>query len=156
MTLDEYKTIAEIVESVLTALAILVGGFWTYFLFIKNRISYPAVDIEVSYEKYELTEGKTLIHTAVKIDNKGSILLNSDEAELRLRQVIPAPEEVIQSVSQGYDPVSAEEQEIEWPMVVGRKWVWDDNGLEIEPGESDVLHADFCLESDVQVIEFYF
>jgi len=53
-------------------------------------------------------------------------------------------------------PLSVDNKtEIEWPMLYGREWKWEKGGFEIEPGESDSLHADYIIPDYVEVIEFY-
>lgn len=156
MTIEDYKNIAETIQSLFTTVAILVAALWTYFLFIKNRSIYPIVELELSYDKFNIVDDKTMIHAAVKISNNGAVLLNAGEAELRLRQVSPMPEEVEDEIKKGFDPVSKTETEVLWPMIAGRTWKSESDFIEIEPGESDVLHADFAFDKDVEIIEFYF
>ncbi len=84
------------------------------------------------------------------------MILHSELAELRICQVVPIPEEIKASVDDGYDPVIEGETEIEWPMLHGREWKWSKGSFEIEPGEADSLHADFIIDSDVKLVEFYF
>lgn len=45
MELSMLKTFFEILESALTGIAIIVGGFWTYKMFVKKREKYPRASI---------------------------------------------------------------------------------------------------------------
>ena len=156
MSIEDYKNIAETVQYIVTAGAIIVAGLWTYYLFIENRSNYPIADIELSYVKFNVLEDKILIHASVKITNKGSVLLKAEEAELRLRQVTPLPEETVKIINSGGDLVAEGETEVMWPLIAGRLWKYEDEPIEIEPGESDVLHADFAIKNDIEIVEFYF
>lgn len=75
---------------------------------------------------------------------------------MRLRKIVPISDEIRPDIEEGLDPVPEGKTEIEWPLVVGREWKWNEKDFEIEPGESDSLHADYIIESDIKVSEFYF
>jgi hypothetical protein len=96
-----------------------------------------------------------LIHTEIRLKNAGSVLVRSDYAELRLRQVTPLPEELKEVVERGHDPVSEGNTEVEWPMIAGRTWKWSKGHFEIEPGEGDSLHADYIIPVTIKTVEFY-
>ena len=156
MNIEDYKNIAETFQAIFTVIAIIVAGFWTYYLFIENRSSYPIAELELSYDEFNILDNKILVHASIKIKNNGTVLLKAEEAELRLRQVTPLPEEVVKNINDGVDLVTKEETEVLWPHIAGRIWDYKESFMEIEPGESDVLHADFAIDKTVEVIEFYF
>ena len=149
------KDMAQIVQAVGVFLGIIVGGLWTYLLFVRKRLTYPHVNLELSVYDTILTGNRRLVHVIISIKNTGNVLLRSDYSELRMRQVIPLPTELQETVQTDCDPVPEGKAEIEWPMIAGREWCWSKNDFEIEPGESDSLHADFIINRDVQVVEFY-
>lgn len=153
--MDQWKGIVDLAGELIKSVAIILGGFWTYRLFVRQRLGVPRVNIELATYAFSLPDDVRVIHAAVEIVNVGSVILRSKYAELRLRQVVPAPESVIDSAVQGYDPVNPTRTEVEWPLIAGREWNWK-APLEIEPGERDSLHADFIIDTVVQVAEFYF
>lgn len=176
MSIEDYKNIAQASQGLFTSLAIIIGGIWTYFIFIKNRSNYPIINLNLLYVQFDIPDGKCLIHASVEIKNNGLVLLESQGAELRLRQVKPLPDSISESIKQDIDPVPEGDKEVEWPLISERRWKWEkktskiepgesdtlhadlvsDEHFEIEPGESDTLHADFVLDKHVEVIEFYF
>jgi hypothetical protein len=139
------------------ALTILIGTFtagcWTYSLFVLQRLKYPKVNVSIEINTIELEHQKRLIHTEIKIENIGSILLKSNYAELRLRQIYPLKPEILDIIKEGYDPVNKDKSQIFWPCLVQREW---ENSLEIEPNEKDYLYADFFIDINIQAIELYF
>lgn len=155
-SLDNYKTIAEIAQSAATVIALVVGGTWTYFLFVRNRLGYPAVQVQIMPQHVWLPNNKRLIHVAVTVENIGKVKWTASEAELRLRAVVPLPDDVEELVNEGFDPVPPKRTEIEFPMVAGRNWSWDAGDFEIEPEEDDTLHSDFVIDARISVVEFYF
>ena len=156
MTIENWKNIAQASQSITTCLGIIVGGFWTYFIFIKKRLSYPRIKLDMSWDVISVPKNKNLIHAKVTIDNTGTILFEADEAELRLRRVVPIPSDIEDCVVQNFDPVQQGRSEIEWPEIAGRTWKWNPVVLEIEPGETDTLHSDFIIDSSVNAAQFYF
>ena len=40
-------------------------------------------------------------------------------------------------------------------MIAAREWSWGEEDFEVEPGESDALHADFIIPSDVKTVQLY-
>jgi len=100
-------------------------------------------------------EGR-LVHAEIVIENKGDVMLKSKSAQLRLRQVAPVPDEICGCAQQNIDPVPDGKTEIEWPCIAQRDWNWKEGEFEVEPGESDYLHADFLIPHSISVVELYF
>jgi hypothetical protein len=150
-----FVNVAQVIQAIAISLGIVVGGFWTYRLFICKRLAYPRANLELAVHEALLTEGGRLVHVVVSITNTGDVLLRSDHTELRLRQVVPLPSSLKDTIQIGYDPVPEDKTEIEWPLIASREWRWSKHGFEIEPGESDSLHADFVIQPDIHVGEFY-
>jgi hypothetical protein len=142
----------EIAADVATVCAIVVGGGWTYALFVRQRLRFPRAELEIVVDRAMLQADKRLLHAALKISNTGHVLLRPERAELRVRQVVPVAEEIAASFQTEIDPVPADRKEIEWPLLVQRQWSKE---FEVEPGESDTLHADFVIDGNVEVIQLY-
>lgn len=151
-----WKDLAQIIQAVATTFAFIVAGYWTYLLYVRKRLKYPRVSIEISIDDIPLTEGARIIHAGVKIINKGDVIVTSNRAELRLRQVEPIPGVIRGFAQANQDPVPSGEKEIEWPMIAGRIWQFDEADFEVEPGEDDSLHADFMIMNDITVVQIYF
>ncbi|MEK7298054.1 MAG: hypothetical protein AAB069_09150 [Planctomycetota bacterium] len=83
--MNNWKTIADIIQSAITAIAIFAGGVWTYFIFVRNRLDYPKVIIKIEPHEVPLPKKKRLIHAKVNIKNVSKVILKSTNAELRLR-----------------------------------------------------------------------
>ena len=154
--MELWKDLFSIIQAALTSVGIIVAGIWTYFLFVRQRLRFPKVDIELFIKDTILPEDARFIHAEIKVNNLGHVILKSDYSELRLRKIVPIHDEIKQHIEGGFDPVPRDKTEIEWPMVAGRNWKWNKKEFEIEPGESDSLHADYIIESNIKVAEFYF
>ena len=155
----EYKDAASTIQSVLTMGAIVLGGVWTYMLFVRQRLSFPRINLDMAAETVTLSDTGRMVRVSVFLKSAGSVVVRSACAQLRLRQVAPVHHSirhVADAIGKGYDPVPAGKARIEWPMLVGREWNWSQKQFEIEPGEKDSLHADFFIDKDVSTIELYF
>lgn len=150
------KDFSGIVQSLLTSLGLVIAGIWTYLLFIRQRLHYPKVKIDLSVTDAVLHNESRLVHAEIRLENVGNVIFCSDYAELRLRQVVPVPDEINKVIETGDDPVQEGKSEIVWPMLFNREWKWDSKCFEIEPGEPDSLHADYVIPEYIDVIEFYF
>jgi len=156
VTMAFLKDLFSIIQAALTCVGIVVGAIWTYFLFVRKRLSFPKLDIELFIQDKIILDGTRFIHAEIKLSNIGNVVLKSDYSELRLRNIVPIPDKIRPAIESGFDPISEGKTEFEWPLVVGREWKWNEKDFEIEPGESDSLHADYIIESNIKVSEFYF
>jgi hypothetical protein len=149
------QSILSLVQSALTSLAIVVGGVWGYFLFWRRRQSYPRATLDFHWTTALLPGGKRLLHVGLQILNQSDVLLPLRYAELRVRQVVPIPNDLGTLLKKDLDPIPEGSTELPWPAIVGREWRQKPGAFELEPGESDSLHADFVVEDSVQVVELY-
>lgn len=155
MTLTEWKEIAQIAQSVLTGIAIVVGGFWGYWLFVKNRQRYPRALIEHTVFHSAISDNKVLLHVIVKVTNLGNVLLSLVSLDARVQRILPPSAKIIESIQEGLDPVAEGASEIEWPLIGERELDLKKDKHEIEPGESQGIDCDFILGEEVEVIAIY-
>jgi hypothetical protein len=136
-------------------LGIILAGIWTWLLFVRQRLAFPKLDIDLVITDAIVLDEARFIHAQLSLKNVGSVVLTSNRAELRIRQIAPLPDELKPGIKEGYDPVGNDRTEVEWPMIAGREWKWNRGDFEIEPGEKDSLQADFVISTAIQVVEFY-
>lgn len=150
-----WADLGSLIETYATITALIVGGIWTYRKFIKHRTGYPIIKTELTCTQVRVEHG-WIVRADVVIENVGITLAKPGNAELRLRQIVPLPDEVAEAVAKGYDPVGESESSILWPCLAQRSWRAADLKFEIEPGESGALHADFFVPEEVTAVELYF
>jgi hypothetical protein len=157
ISLTETKDVFSILQAIVTIAAMIIGGIWTYRKFIKQRLLYPRINLSMSIDFMSVSQTHNLIHVAILHENKGDTLLQSQHAELRLRQVLPLPSGIDSDLNTGKDPVLNPATYIEWPMMYNRYWDFqNESPFEIEPGENDSLHADFFIEKHIIGVQFYY
>jgi len=148
------KDIADIVQSFFTVLGIVVGGFWTYMLFVQKRQRYPRAKTTHTITHKPLGHNRILLHVTTDISNPGEVLLRLVSGFTRVQQILPPPPEVVAAMKKGEDPVRPTDTEYPWPLVGERAWHWE-KPHEIEPGESEELHCDFVIADTLRTVEIY-
>jgi hypothetical protein len=139
---------AGLIESVKNAagvVAVVVGGWWTYSLFIKGRGDFPRASITHRIAHRRLTGNQTLVRVTVGFENSGTVLLTVGEGVVRLSQVDPLPND-------GVAPRQSS-RTVEWPEIESRGL--EANVVEVEPGESDEVDFDFVLDAEIDMVEVY-
>lgn len=151
-----FRDIASIAQSITTMLAIVVSGFWGYWVFVKNRQQYPRANLSQSITHRKIDGRNILLHVVVIVQNVGEILLCLRTAETRIQKVLPLPKPVAKTLRKGENPVLKGETEINaWPLLGCHETGFQENLFEIEPGETQELHHDFVIPSGVKTILVY-
>lgn len=152
---EENLVVLRVIQSLFTILAIIVGGIWTYMLFVKRRQRYPRANITQQIEHYPLSDRKVLLRVALRICNEGEILLSLVSGFARVQQMIPCSIDLSGSTSDQETSAEHCEPEAEWPLLSEKKLKFQKGEREIEPGETDELHFDFVIDPDVQLVVVY-
>ncbi|MGB5159278.1 hypothetical protein [Desulfobacterium sp. N47] len=87
--MEYWKNLSNIIQAIITSIAIVIGGIWTYLLFVRQRLNFPKVNIDLIIEDKLISDSHRLAHVKVSINNVGSVVLRSNFAELRIRQALP-------------------------------------------------------------------
>lgn len=105
----------ESVKNAAEVAAVVVGGLWTYRLFIKGRGDFPRASITHRITHRELTEDQTLVRVSVGFSNPGTVLLKVGKGVVRLSQVRPLP-------SDGVGPRQGGEGRLHGPRLGRGRW----------------------------------
>jgi hypothetical protein len=144
MKITDVKDIAQTVQAFATAVAILIGGFWTYNLFIQKREKHPKAKTEHQTFYKQLIEGKALLCLDVTVSNVGGVLLSLIPKGIHIRQILPLPS----------DWFVNDDQNTKWKLI-GFEEGNSNERIEIEPGESIRLHYEFIVDSEVHTVLVY-
>ena len=153
-TLKEW---AEIAQSVFTSAALIIGGIWTYLLFVKNRLNYPKAEISHEISYHQLDEKQCLIHLIVRVKNIGDTLIELGTTKSWIEQIIPVPEAIKEKMN-GENLIDDNNTEIGWPCAYGGGEIektWEEKEAEIEPGETEFYHFEFILDEPISLIKIY-
>ena len=137
-----FKDIVERTQAIVTIIAVVTGGVWTYNIFIMERKNYPHAIIEQKTSHVALSERANLLRVGIEVTNTGSSKLALGESMIRIQQILP----VLPCSNDGpcvADEVNGALKERErktdrfsWPVIAERKKNFEQS-LEIEPGEKD-------------------
>jgi hypothetical protein len=119
---QDSNSFASNLESYFTVLAIIIGGIWTYMLFIKNRQKYPKAELSLEINQISLSSNKILIHASLRIKNLGNVILQLECGFIRLQQIKPLNSTIKNSLQSGEDPAMEETKEFPWPLIEERNW----------------------------------
>ncbi|HET9400444.1 MAG TPA: hypothetical protein VFO34_05795 [Candidatus Acidoferrales bacterium] len=142
-------------KEVIEAGAILVGGIWTWMLFVKKRQRYPRAAITHTVEFRELSESHSLAHVTVTVKNSGDVLLVLVKHDTRMQVVVPPQEALLKILAQGKDPIGENQTEYPWPTLNSFSSNWQKATREIEPGESQDVDVDFFVPNVVKTVLVY-
>lgn len=152
---DKLDTISGCISAFFEIVAIIVGGIWTYKLFVRRRQKYPRAKIEHRITDRPIADGKVLVHVVVTISNMGEVLISLVSAETWIQKVLPLSPRLMKSINEGEDLVEEDKTEIQWPLIESRQEKWKKGECQIEPGEPDESRYDFVIDQDIQTIRVY-
>jgi hypothetical protein len=149
--LENAKYAMDIIQSVATVIALIVGGIWTYHLFVQQRQEQPRLKIEHRLSQRKMANGETLLSVDEMLSNPGTTLVALHSSDTRIIQLLPLPPGITKE-----DLASQREL----PDVIGKPDKWPvlrntqrlDVNRVLEPGEEDQLHAEFVLPPQIQVV----
>jgi hypothetical protein len=131
--------------------AIVVGGWWAYTRFIRQREEFPRATLEQVVTHRELDGDHTFLRVSVKVDNVSAVLLSTETVRTDVFQVLPVTEETGKALQAG-QLVPDGSRDARWPCIAYHE------GLapgQIEPGEGDEFGFDFVLPTEVSTLFVY-
>lgn len=151
---EEFKRISEIVKSIVEIVAIGVGSFWTYILFIRQRQKYPRANLRHRITHRPIGNGKLLLNIDAIVSNTGQVLVKIVSGQLRIQHVLPLPASAAKEIANSADPFPENGREYSWDFS-HRELSWPLGPTEIEPGEENQFHYDCVLPDNTELIKIY-
>src|ERR1035441_3333256 len=143
------------VESFLKSAAIIVGGYWTYKLFVKHRDKYPRATLEHHVQVLDYSADEWQVRVALNIKNEGLVLLDIEDGHTWVQQIKPYASEVVAEFQERIADVEKAPYEVRWPLLDERLHKGDKGDLEIEPQEAHDLYMDFFVNKYYEQILIY-
>ena len=163
--LEDFKTFSEALQSLTTTIAILIGGLWTYMLFVKQRKRFPRISIYHNVFSVILNNKKSLIHIEIKIINQGNVIFKLDKADIRIYKITPLnsqfksflnQQNLPDLLEQNLDPSNHSQVNNLYELIGhNNPLLSKSDKIELEPGEEDNVYCDFIVSSQTKVIELY-
>lgn len=148
------------IQAAVSIIAIVVGGFWTYNLFIKERKHYAHANIEQKVSHITLSGRINLLRIDIGLTNTGNSRLILKRSVIRIQQILPilpcAEHEpcAVKEVNIALKETQRREDRFSWPLLSERNQIFEKT-IDIEPGEKDVKDFEFIIPSDVKAVRVY-
>jgi len=155
MSLNDWKTVADILQVIVTVGAVGLGGFWTYRAFVRTRQRFPRANVSQKLSHWPIDDTSFLVRVTVVVENVGDVLLSPARGFARVQQIKPWPTDFLDAVRQGNSPVLENETEVLWPQLCERSFHFENRRHEIEPHEADEFHFDFVVPRDAELLAVY-
>ena len=148
------KDAAAVVQALITAAAIGIGGAFAWFKLQIFRDLTPHLTISHEVGHRIISPSYALIDVTVVLHNGSKVHVELREAIFRLQKVSPLSDEQAASL---YDEMYANSGQARatWPLLIGARLNWDKGELIVEPGESHRESCDFIVSTDVAAAHIY-
>jgi hypothetical protein len=144
------KDLVTTIQSGISALALLIGGFWAYLVFIRHRERFPSANVGQTMYTKVLDADHRLIKVTISVANTSTRLLVLDKASVHILQLFPTPSGVVSSYPN--ERVLVEDHsEIDWECIGDREMTLKD--YRIEPKETDIVCVDFIIGTTPRTIQ---
>lgn len=159
--LDAQKDRINTVQSLITVLAVCVGAFWTYRLFIEQRQNYPRLKIEHQVSHWKISKDQVLLSVDEVLTNTGPVMVELRGGTIRIIQVVPLPAALqtklpaVKNLPGGSEAENSVYDPKTWEVLVESPRTWKEDTMVIEPGESDIVPNEFVIPASVKVIAVY-
>jgi hypothetical protein len=145
--LIDFKDLVGSFESLATAAAIIIGGFWTYVTFIRTRQKFPRAKIEHSLTCRTVNLAKVLVSVDIIVSNGGGVLLQLLTWKISLKQMLPPAGELRDYLDPHEDFAGRGIEIIDWKMIAAIRGEAQKHEMEIEPGDHHQFHHDFLADA---------
>ncbi len=137
MSIQDIKDLLELFQTLITTLAVIVGGFWAGAIFMVERRSFVAAELEmdlfVKHLEGENSESMIFIHVTVYVRNVGSKLIRLTEAKARIQWLFPF---YLES-NYLYEAIDEHFPEVQWPIIDSHVNDFKEKQKIIEPKERE-------------------
>jgi len=153
MSFAHFKDIASIFQALVTSLALILGGIWTYQLFIRRRQPLPRAKIEHQVTSREASANARLLSINVVVSNTSDVLLALTVGNIDVHQVFPPGGDFQYKLN---DPQAEKCQRVnlmDWPALFPYAEIHPKtHTVEIEPGESEQFFYALLVRGEVKTI----
>ena len=154
-TSEEISSITGTLSDLVTIIAIIIGGIWSYQIFVKTRVPNYRLNLEYEILCIKLSDGRFLIKVYLIMENIGNVDIQLTSWTLRAERILPLPPLAIESFSE--KNVISESEGI-WRAITDEEEEILSNGnfkRYIEPGEIDQAVANIIISPSIQIVKIY-
>jgi hypothetical protein len=144
LAFSDLQTGVSLLGTTTTALAVLVGGLWAYFKFLRGRTYRPRLSVGMEANWHNIN-GRLLVHARITVKNIGVSVVIPRQRGMGLRVSVLSPQQPKPPAEAGWDVLRVFEilREHEW--IEAGETVSDDLLLDIDSTEPEVLRFEARL-----------
>ena len=156
-TLDSWKTLSDILQNAATIVALIIGGFWTYQLYVKQRTRYPRVQITHSAKILPMNRKFMLLTITANVKNIGTVLVTIDRALGKVYDVSPGEMNLADDADEKLSEKIRDPDglRIRFPRIEALEKRWKKGDFELEPQEQDQVVFDLVVPVSVKAVRIY-
>lgn len=147
----DWSKVVPIVADIVGIVAIVIGGWWTWQLFVRQRTGHTRARLSQTVQHVELGERTFLVRVCISIENVGTVGIHPRTSSTTIQRILPARSEAIADLEEERPDRGAADDTLEWDSVAER--VQDLDDLFLEPGEKEQLWIDFILRGRYRLIQ---
>jgi hypothetical protein len=138
LAFSDVQTGVSLLGTTTTVLAVVVGGLWAYFKFLRGRTYRPRLSVGME-ARWCLVNERHLVHARITVKNIGVSVVTPRQRGMGLRVSVLSPQQPKPPAGVGWDVVRVFEilREHEW--IEAGETVSDDLLLDIDSTEPEVL-----------------
>ena len=150
----EIKDSVGIVQSFVTAAAVIVAGFLAIVKWELFRDFEPHLTISHNVKHRSIGEIYVHLDVTVTLRNSSKVKVELQEGFLVLQKISPTTDEIVERVyAEAFAHGNVED--FEWPVLEEQVRQWQRRELIIEPGESHSDLLEFIISSEVRTVQLY-
>lgn len=134
----DWPTTFSALADVAQVLALITAAWWTYRLFVRQRVDQDRADLSHSVQVIELGPTSRLVRITLEIKNVGNTELTPPSGST--------------TVSRAVEPASGR---LTWVGIESQDLGLASHNLILEPGETERYALDFLLPHDISVIQVF-
>ena len=147
--------VTETIQSVVTVIAILAGGYFAFSRLQIFRTFEPHLTISHRVSHRRLSDSYMHIDATAVLQNNSKVQIELREGFVLLQGISPVSDEEAESLYAGTSEDGGYEN-LQWPVLEDIERVWGESRLVVEPGESHAETFEFIIGvSDYQSVLIY-
>lgn len=135
--------------------ALAVAGWWTYRLFVKQRVDRQRVDVNLRAEFPARDETTQLLRVVLEIKNVGNVEFEPQLAKVRIREIVRDRSLLPDPLTGAQLPDAASRRIERWPELAVATIELSADPLTLEPGETERYPLDFLLPATATLIQVH-
>lgn len=153
--METFKQIVDIAGQIIATGAIVVGGLWTYRLFVRQRTGVARANLTQTLHKIPLTETHALVRLDLAVENIGSTPVRPRTAEAFVYGLRPIADTALVKLNSVRPAQGETDDTLDWPELAMRDMNLQEEDFSVEPGETAHLWVDFVIPAHTETYQVY-